>query len=194
MSHYFIQKTLLFIQNNTNYNKKELLKIQYGIEGVFLTLFKVFFILLIGVIFHYFPIVFITILFFNILRFFAFGLHAKKSSHCLILSLIEFNLLPYLLLRVSISSFMIWMISIITLISFLLFAPADTEKRPLTNPKKRNIRKILSIVSFFIMLIIAYHIKYLQIPIMAAFLIEDFSINPLSYRMLGLSYNNYKNQ
>lgn len=194
MSHYFIQKTLLFIQNNTNYNKKELLKIQYGIEGVFLTLFKLFFILLIGVIFHYFPIVFITILFFNILRFFAFGLHAKKSSHCLILSLIEFNLLPYLLLRVSISSFMIWMISIITLISFLLFAPADTEKRPLTNPKKRNIRKILSIVSFFIMLIIAYHIKYLQIPIMAAFLIEDFSINPLSYRMLGLSYNNYKNQ
>ena len=194
MSHYFIQKTLLFIQNNTNYNKKELLKIQYGIEGVFLTLFKVFFILLIGVIFHYFPIVFITILFFNILRFFAFGLHAKKSSHCLILSLIEFNLLPYLLLRVSISSFMIWMISIITLISFLLFAPADTEKRPLTNPKKRNIRKILSIVSFFIMLIIAYHIKYLQVPILAAFLIEDFSINPLSYKLLGLSYNNYKNQ
>ena len=194
MSHYFIQKTLLFIQNNTNYNKKELLKIQYGIEGVFLTLFKVFFILLIGVIFHYFPIVFITILFFNILRFFAFGLHAKKSSHCLILSLIEFNLLPYLLLRVSISSFMIWMISIITLISFLLFAPADTEKRPLTNPKKRNIRKILSIVSFFIMLIFAYHIKYLQVPILAAFLIEDFSINPLSYKLLGLSYNNYKNQ
>lgn len=194
MSHYFIQKTLLFIQNNTSYNKKELLKIQYGIEGVFLTLFKVFFILLIGVIFHYFPIVFITILFFNILRFFAFGLHAKKSSHCLILSLIEFNLLPYLLLRVSISSFMIWMISIITLISFLLFAPADTEKRPLTNPKKRRVRKILSIISFFIMLIIAYHIKYLQVPILAAFLIEDFSINPLSYKLLGLSYNNYKNQ
>ena len=192
MNDLIINKTIDFIKNNSNYSNKDFIKIRYGLEGVYLTISKLLIILLIGIIGNYLDTVLLTLLFFNILRFFAFGLHAKKSIQCLIISVIEFNILTYFLLKVSVSHNFLIIISIISLISFLLFAPSDTLKRPLTNKKKRIIRKVLSIVSLLIMFVLAYYILYFRVSIVAAFIIEDFSINPLSYKLLGLSYNNYK--
>ena len=192
MNDFLIDKTMLFIKKNSNYSDKELLKIHYGMEGIFLTFAKVLVILLIGIIFNYLDTVIITMIFFNILRFFAFGLHAKKSMHCLIISIIEFNILPYIFLHINLSSTIIWTIFGISLISFILYAPADTEKRPLTNKTKRRNRKILSIVFLIIFFFIAIKLSYLTNNILVAFLIEDFSINPISYKMLGLPYKNYK--
>lgn len=189
-----IHKTLKFIQNNSNYSSSEYNKIEYGLEGIYLTVSKIIIILFIGSFFHYLDTVLFTLLFFNILRFFAFGLHAKKSWHCLVLSILQFNVLPYLLLHVSISNSMIIFVFIFTLISFLLFAPSDTLKRPLTNKRKRIIRKVLSICSLFILLIVMYFFNYLKIPILCSYLIESLMINPISYHLLGLPYNNYKNK
>lgn len=184
--------TIRFIENNYNQSEEELLKIKYGIEGIYLTLVKMIIILAIGIIFKYFDTLILTLVFFNILRFFAFGLHAKKSWHCLIISLIQFNLIPYLLLQIDIPIWFYYFVFIESLISFVLFAPSDTEKRPLTNKKKRLIRKILSIICVFIYSIIAYKISYLRIPIICSLLIESSVINPFNYRLLGLNYNNYK--
>lgn len=192
MSNFLIKKTMFFIKNNSNYSEKELLKISYGMEGIILTIAKLLVILLIGVLFNYIDIVILTIIFFNILRFFSFGLHAKKSIHCLIISIIEFNILPYIFLQIKLSLPIIWTIFGLSLISFILFAPADTEKRPLTNKIKRRNRKILSIITLLTMMFIALNVNYLTNIIMVAFLIADFSINPLSYKLLGLPYRNYK--
>ena len=79
MNSFFMNKTMSFIKSNGKYSEEELLKIEYGMEGIFLTITKVLIILLIGIIFKYLDTVILTLLFFNILRFFAFGLHAKKS-------------------------------------------------------------------------------------------------------------------
>lgn len=192
MSNFLIQKTMFFIKNNSNYSEKELLKISYGMEGILLTIAKVLVILLIGIIFNYLDVVILTMVFFNMLRFFSFGLHAKKSIHCLIISIIEFNILPYIFLQIKLSLPIIWTIFGLSLISFLLFAPADTEKRPLTNKIKRRNRKILSIITLLTMMFIALKVNYLTNTIMVTFLIADFSINPLSYKLLGLPYRNYK--
>ena len=192
MSNYLINWTLKFIKNNSNQSDEDLLKIKYGIEGIYLTLVKMIIILAIGIVFKFFDTLILTLVFFNILRFFAFGLHAKKSWQCLIISLIQFNLIPYILLKITIPSWFYYFVFGGSLLSFLLFAPSDTEKRPLTNPKKRRIRKILSVICIFIYALLAYKFLYVRVAILSSLIIESFVINPLSYKLLGLSYNNYK--
>ena len=192
MNNYFINTTFNFIKNNTTYTEYELLKIKYGLEGIFLTITKIVIILLIGLIFNYLSTIIWTLLFFNCLRFFAFGLHAKKSWQCLLSSILLFNLLPYVLLRISITYSLIIIIFLITLISFILFAPSDTEKRPLTNKKKRIIRKICAIILCILFFIITFFFKNIQVPLLSSLIIESIMINPLSYKLFGLSYNNYK--
>lgn len=193
MNQLFINKTMNFIQNNSQHSKEDLNKIKYGLEGVYLTLSKTIIVLIIGILFHYLDTVLLTLLFFNILRFFAFGLHAKKSIHCLILSLFHFNILPFLFLNIQINKTIFIGIILFTILSFLCFAPSDTVKRPLTNKRKRIIRKILSIISIFLLLLIAHYFPIFKVPIVCAFIIESMMINPISYHILGLPYNNYKN-
>lgn len=193
MSSLIINKTISFIKNHSDYSNTELNKIRYGIEGVYLTITKIIVVLLIGILFRYTDVIILMLLFFNILRFFAFGLHAKKSWQCLILSILGFNILPLIFMKTgTTSSFIIIIIGIISIISFLLFAPSDTEKRPLTNAKKRFIRKVLSIIVGTIYIILAFKIKYLMIPILCSLIIESIMINPICYRILGLKYRNYK--
>ena len=194
MNSFFMNRTMTFIKSNSKYSEEELLKIEYGMEGIFLTITKVLIILLIGLIFKYLDTVILTLLFFNILRFFAFGLHAKESWQCLLLSIIDFNVLPYILINISISNSLIIIIGIISILTFLLFAPSDTEKRPLTNKKKRRVRKVLSIMTAIIFILIALFFKSINAAIISALLIETIMVNPLSYKMLGLKYNNYKNK
>lgn len=192
MSSILVNKTVDFIMKNSNYNENDLKKIKYGIEGIYLTITKILIILFIGFIFKYLDVVVLTLLFFNILRFFAFGLHAKKSIQCLILSICEFNILPLLLMNCNISDEFVIIVSIISFIFFLLFAPSDTEKRPLTNKRKRITRKISSIIACILLTSLALNFDYLKLPITCSLIIESTMICPLSYKILGLKYNNYK--
>ena len=194
MNKVIVNKTINFISNYSNYSNEDLLKIKYGIEGIYLTITKAIIILLIGVIFNYIEIVLLTLLFFNILRFFAFGLHAKKSWQCLVMSIVEFNVLTFIFTKIDINTYFSFIIFIFSLISFILFSPSDTEKRPLTNNRKRLIRKIISILLLIVLFIISNQINFFKIPILCSFIIESILINPLTYKLLGLKYNNYKNK
>jgi len=193
MSSFIVNKTLDFIKNYSNYSNKDLNKIKYGIEGVYLTISKIIIIILIGIIFNYLDIVIITLIFFNILRFFAFGLHASKSWQCLILSIIEFNILPYILNNIAVKNIHIIIFGLISFLSFLLFAPSDTEKRPLTNKRKRLIRKVCSLLICILFIFTSYKLIFLRVPILTSLIIESLMINPFIYKILGLKYNNYKN-
>jgi accessory gene regulator B len=187
-----VDKALDFINKNTKYDENELKKIRYGLEGIYLTITKIIIVLVIGVIFHTLDSVLLTLLFFNILRFFAFGLHAKKSYQCLILSIIQFNILPLLFNYLFNNTLAIYIVFVIALFSFILFAPSDTVKRPLRNKKKRIIRKILVIITSFIYIYVAFNFINIRSAILSSLIIESFMINPLSYKLLGLPYNNYK--
>ena len=85
-------------------------------------------------------------------------------------------------------------ISFLCFIDYLLFAPADTVKRPLTNMKKRKYRKIASCILSIIYIILIFIIKDELISniILTALIIEAFMINPYIYKLLRMPYNNYK--
>ena len=77
----------------------------------------------------------------------------------------------------------------------LKYAPADTEKRPLINKNKRTLYKVLTLLITFIYLILSLILKN-QIIINTLYLsiiLETIQILPITYKLYGVRYNNYKN-
>ena len=189
-----LDKCIFFLQKYNNYSKKDIQKLRYGLEGIYLTITKMIFILLLSLILGILKEVIIVICLFNILRFFGFGFHAEKSSDCLVFSIFTFVFVTLFLLKINITNTFFLITSAITIISFLLFAPADTIKRPLKNKKKRVIRKFLTVLTgiFYILLIIYFKYGVLSKLLLSSLIIESIFINPLTYKAYKQPFNNYK--
>lgn len=181
-------------KNNKNIKEDELEVIEYGLESIYLTITKIIVILLLSIVLNIFKETLLTLLFYNIIRIFAFGLHGKNSTQCLITSIILFIGGAYLSIYLNISLTIKIIICLISIILISIYAPADTEKRPLINKKKRIKFKILSIIVSIIMTIaiIVLKEKYISNFILIGLVEEVIMILPLTYKIYKLPYNNYK--
>ena len=73
-----------------DYDNDKLEIIEYGLEGLYLTFTKLIIIACLSIILGKLKNVLLLLILFNIIRFSSFGLHANKSSHCLLISTILF--------------------------------------------------------------------------------------------------------
>lgn len=183
----------------TTYNKdlsqRDIDKIKYGLEGLYLTITKLIFIIIVSIILGIWKETLLLILIFNGIRLTAFGVHAKRSIDCLISSTLFFILFPILCIKLTIPLIVKIILFIPLTVLIGIFAPADTEKRPLINKKKRKIYKILSIIISIIYMTIAIVIKdnTLSNCFIFAIIIQIIIMLPITYKIFGVSYNNYKN-
>lgn len=194
MKEKFLDFCITFLQKNNDYSELELKKLRYGLEGIYLTLTKTIIILLVSVILNIFIETLICILLFNIIRYFAFGFHAEKSFHCLLLSLFNFVAIPYIFLKVNNSLVLNIIICLICLVFILVFAPADTVKRPLKDKKKRMKRKVLTFLTgcLYTLLIVFLKNSFISDILVSTLIITVIVINPITYKIFGQPYNNYK--
>lgn len=192
---FIVNGSINLIKGENKYNSTELEEIRYGIESLYLALSKVIVILTISAILGLFKISIIFLIMFNILRAFAFGLHASKSIWCWISSSISFICIPAICNLFNFHILFFIISSIICLISFMLFAPADTIKRPLINANKRKKYKIISVFLAIIYIIFIFIINNSLIKnmLMFALILETILILPITYKLFKLPYNNYKN-
>ena len=182
----------------TTYNKdlsqRDIDKIKYGLEGLYLTITKLIFIIIVSIILGIWKETLLLIIIFNGIRLTAFGVHAKRSIDCLISSTLFFILFPILCIKLTIPLIVKVILFIPLTVLIGIFAPADTEKRPLINKKKRKIYKILSIIISIIYMTIAIVIKnnILSNCFIFAIVIQIIIMLPITYKIFGVSYNNYK--
>lgn len=181
-------------KNNPTFSKDELDKIKYGIEGIYLTITKLFVILLLGFIFNILYEILLLLLFYNFLRFFGFGYHARNSLECLIISITLFFIFPFLIYKHLLIFNCKWLIISLCLINFFLFAPSDTKKRPMINKRKKLIRKAFVIFITIIYSIIIPFVDYkLSSILLLSIVIQAIMVNPFIYMIFKQPYNNYKN-
>ena len=182
------------IKKYYNYSDTKLLEIRYGLESIYLSIIKFIVIFIISFFITTTKELCLFFLTYGLLRLFAFGIHAKKSIHCWIISILTFGIIPFLIKNYNINFNINITISIICLLLIIIYAPADTEKRPLINKKKRIIFKILSIVTtiVYIFLIIFTKNNYIKNLLFYSILLETIFILPITYKLLGSKYNNYK--
>lgn len=178
-----------------NYDKVKLSEIKYGIESLYLTISKTIIILIACALLKVTKPLLLLFMFYGIIRLTGFGVHAKKSWHCWITSLTMFIGIPLLISKLNINNFIIIITYSICMLLITKYAPADTEKRPLINKRKRILYKVLTIIITFIYLVISLTIKNSIIinTLYFSILLETIQILPITYKLYGVKYNNYKN-
>ena len=195
IKNFIINNSMNLIGNLNKYNKEQKEEIKYGLEAIYLLITKFIVIFIISIILNLWKETILFILFFNILRATAFGIHASKSIYCWISSIISFLFIPYLSKIIIIPNIIFIITGLICILFFIFYAPADTIKRPLINAKKRKIFKILSIISSCIYLIIILLIdnNIIKNLMMMSMILQVILILPITYKLFKLPYNNYKN-
>lgn len=191
-----MNKIMNFIKKyNPNHNEEQLEIIQYGLEAIYITITKTIIIFIIAYLLGILKELIILLLFYNLIRTTAFGLHATKSSYCLISSTIIFIGITYLCKFIIIPIYIKIILCEIIISLIYKWAPADTEKRPIISKKRRKIYKILStlIATTFSLISIFISNQFVANCLIFSILIECFMISPHIYKIFKLPYDNYKN-
>ena len=192
----FLDSSMKIINSgNKEYTNEQLEIIMYGLEAIYLTITKMVvifgFAYLLGIIKE----VFLLLITYNIIRAQAFGLHASKSSYCLISSLIIF-IGGTLICKYMVVPKMIKIgLSLVCNVCLLMYAPADTYKRPLINAKKRMRFKIISnaLGIVYTILIVIFSDSFISNYLLMGLFVAVLMILPITYKTFKLPYNNYKN-
>lgn len=195
VKNFVVNSSMNLIKDLNKYDKIQLEKIKYGIESIYLTITKFVIITLISLLLGLQKEMLLLLILFNILRITAFGLHASKSIYCWISSSIAFIGIPFICKNITFSNIIYIILPIICLLCFILYAPADTVKRPLINQKKRKIYKFFSItlcIIYLIMIIILKNILFKNL-LMFSLILESILILPITYKVFKLPYKNYLN-
>lgn len=169
-------------------------KLKLGVEVVLLSLSKLILVLILSIYFNILIETIVMIISHTILRRNAFGLHAKNSNVCLIITLIMFIVPPILLKNLYLNNYIVTVL-------FLLFntvlyknAPADTENHPLLGAKLRKKLKTKTWVYGNILMIITVLIPFnnLKPLVLISVLYIVIMISPITYKILKRRCNNYE--
>lgn len=191
MKEVFLKHSLQLITANREWDEESLEKIRYGLEGIYLTIVKLVILLALAIILNIERLFLVNLVFFNILRFFAFGVHARNSTQCLITSTVMFIIFPILSTSIDFPLPVQIIIASICVLLFLLYAPADTHKRPQKNRKKRQIRKAFAVTIAIVYVLLIIMLKDLSQIILCSLMTETIMILPITYRILGVPYKNH---
>ena len=191
MKEVFLKHSLQLITANREWDEESLEKIRYGLEGIYLTIVKLVILLALAIILNIERLFLINLVFFNILRFFAFGVHARNSTQCLITSTVMFIIFPILSTSIDFPLPVQIIIASICVLLFLLYAPADTHKRPQKNRKKRQTRKAFAVTIAIVYVLLIIMLKDLSQIIICSLMTETIMILPITYRILGVPYKNH---
>lgn len=194
MKELFVNKSISLIKKNYSYNDIMYERIRYGLEIIYLSITKIFVILLVSYLLGMLKETIILMIFSTPLRNYSYGIHAKKSWHCYVSSIFCFVLLPKLIINYILSIILRITISIYALTSMIIYAPADTHKRPIINTNHRKKLKYTSIIITisYIFLTILINDNYICNLIYLALVIQSTAIIPITYKIFKMPYNNYK--
>ena len=165
----------------------------YNLEAFYLTVTKMLVSIPTAIILGVIKELLLLLLFFNILREQAHGLHATKSWICLVSSTLIFVGVPFISKIITIPFIIKIILDILGLLLIALYAPADTVKAPIIKAERRKKYKIKSIIYTIFLIILSLIIKNTVVTnlIIFAIWIEVFLILPITYKIFHLSYNNY---
>ena len=194
MREIFLNNSLNLLCKTYNYDNDTLDRVKYGLEIIYISITKLTFLLICSIIFKTFKETLIFSFFISFIRNYSYGIHAKKSWQCYVSSFVLFIIFPFAVININLSFLFKFIICIFSLISMILYAPADTYKRPLVNKEHRKLLKIKSIIITIIYIFIIYILKdnYYSNLILLSLITQSLVINPIIYKLFKLPYNNFK--
>lgn len=185
---------LQFIKSNTSTSDEDAEKIYYGLQVIMMDISKSIILLGTAYFLGIFIYTLIAFLVFAILRGFASGVHANSTLQCIIVNYMLFIGNVYLSLYLPLNTAAQSIILLISLTLVFLYAPGDTEERPLVSKKLRKqlkFKSLLIVVIFSILIFIIKNRIYTNL-ITYGILEAALVITPIAYKLFGKKTNNYK--
>ena len=137
MKEKFINSSLTFIMKYQECDDLKIKKLKYGLEGIYSLIVKLSVVILIALLTNNLSTTLLFLLFYAGIRTFSFGWHAKTNIACWISTITIYNIIPLLIIKITIPNFIGYVILGIALLSMVIWAPADTPKRPLIRKEQR---------------------------------------------------------
>ncbi len=194
MKEVIVNKTLNYIIKHRKLTSYDIDIIRYGISNLYLQISKIIVITTLAIILKIFIPYLIFTIFYNIIRMPSFGIHAKKSWQCWVSSIIFFIGFPYLLTVINLNTYVHFFIAASSIIYITIYSPADTIKRPIISRKRRAIYKIFSFIISILYVLLSYLIKdkIVSYALLFSLVLQCIIISPITYKIFGMPYNNYK--
>ncbi len=194
MKELFINKSISLITKYKVSSEKDIKIYKYGLDGLYNLITKTLVVLLVTLLLKTAKEFGLILIFYALLRTFGFGIHANSSLKCWISTLTIYIVGSILVKEIIITktiSLIIWTLSFI---SFILWAPADTPKRPLIRKEQRKKLKFkVCIITITYLLLIAHiNSKIVINSISYALTIQMICVNPITYKLTKTQFNNYK--
>lgn len=188
------EKITVKINKQLNKEGAQLQKMKLGIEILLINLSKFLIIFILAAMLNLLKEVIFISTMFAVIRSSSFGLHAKNSIMCTIVTIVMFIGGAYLSQYLVLNNYEVFII--FTILNMLLYkyAPADTENHPLLGADFREkLRKKTLVKSMFLMaLAMAILSNKIKILITLAVIEQTLSILPITYKLLKRRYNNYE--
>lgn len=193
MKKIIINKLTDFIIHNKKCDDKDIKIYRYGLEALYNLVTKTIVILIITHFTKSTKECLLFILFYTFLRIFSYGLHASSSLTCWITTLPIYVGGSLLIKYLTAPKNVVIALWIIYILFVILWAPADTKKRPLIREKRRKLLKIESLIITIIYLLLIIFIKNKEIlnAIFFSMILEGICICPLTYKITNSPFNNY---
>ncbi len=194
MKEKFVDSSIKFINKYQEIDDLKLKKLNYGLQGIYSLIVKLSVVIIIAIITKTINQTLLFLLFYSGIRTYSFGWHAKTNIGCWISSITVYNIIPLLIKNYNIPSNIGYIILGITLISMILWSPADTPKRPLIRKEHRRKCKIITtLVTILYIIVFALNkISLINNALIYASLIQSIFINPIYYKITNTQFNNYK--
>ena len=171
--------------NNRDLDDVKCEEIRYGLLGTYTLITKTSVIILLTIIIGFFDKFIVFFIFYSLLRGIGYGTHAKSNISCWIYSTVLIIGIPYLLYMLPLTKIDMIVIWLICFINYMIFCPADTEKRPMINKKRKLKFKISILLLSLVYLFIIIYFNGVSKAITSALVLEALLTNPLGYILMG---------
>ncbi len=190
----FVERIIKRVNVKVKKEGLELAKMKLGLEILLINISKFFIVFLIASYFNLLKESLFMTLVFATIRSTAFGLHAKNSIVCTLITTIMFVVGPYVSYNIELNNDIVLLVFIIMNFCFYKYAPADTENHPILGEDLRlKLRKITVLKSLLFMVItLIIKIEVIKTMIILAVGFNIISILPITYKILNRGYKNYE--
>jgi accessory gene regulator B len=187
-------KVMNFVSENYVLEEQQIDIIKYGLQVIFINLFKMLGLLICAYFLGIFKEVFIFVLCFACIRVFAAGVHASSSFACNLVNFLIFIGGSYISIHFTLNLNVLLVFFLISILIIFFFAPADTKEKPIINKKLRKNLKFKSLIMVSILLLCTLFVPNQVFKNIISYAVFNASIclTPFSYKLLGKEYNYYE--
>lgn len=194
MKNFLVNKSLKIVKNRyPDYNDEKMEIIEYGLIALYMFISKTVVVFTIAYFLGILRELIILLVIYSSIKSFSFGIHADKSSTCLLISTFTFLVTTYICIYFKLSLWFYIIIGFLCIVYILIYSPADTEKKPIVSHNRRLVYKVLSTLISVILVYIAVvsENSYISNCCIFSLILQCISISPIIYRISGKRYNNY---